>query len=359
MRRILYLALLSVISLFATTTSLAESFAATGDTYTRSWDAATNFGSKKNVRVRPWAETTGFVKFDLGSLSGSVEEAYLRIPIRDVDTAGRVSVHRVWGGFNELTVTHNTRPGFTAAVASVNVTESDIGKTLSLNVTGLVQTLVERGTGAIAFTTANANVALGTREGGMPIRLDVETSGSGGSNRPPTISGSAPDAVANSNYSFVPQASDPDGDRLTFTIQNKPAWASFSSSNGQISGVPSEGSIGIHGDIRIVVSDGVASATLGPFDIDVADDGTGRVTLSWSIPTENTDGTPLTDLRSFRIDWTRAESSAQGSVTVNNPSISTYVIENLQPGTYTFTIYAINANGVASEPSNRVTYSVD
>jgi predicted phage tail protein len=35
------------------------------------------------------------------------------------------------------------------------------------------------------------------------------------------------------------------------------------------------------------------------------------------------------------------------------------VIENLQPGTYTFTIYAINANGVASEPSNRVTYSVD
>jgi predicted phage tail protein len=66
----------------------------------------------------------------------------------------------------------------------------------------------------------------------------------------------------------------------------------------------------------------------------------------------------LTDLRSFRIDWTRAESSAQGSVTVNNPSISTYVIENLQPGTYTFTISAINANGVASEPSNSVTHTI-
>jgi hypothetical protein len=164
--------------------------------------------------------------------------------------------------------------------------------------------------------------------------------------------------VANSSYSFIPQASDPDDDPLTFSIQNKPAWASFNTTNGRISGVPSEGSIGIHGDIRIVVSDGVASATLGPFDIDVADDGTGRVTLSWSIPTENTDGTPLTDLRSYRIDWTRAGSSTRGSVTVSNPSISTYVIENLQPGTYTFTISAINANGVASEPSNSVTHTI-
>jgi hypothetical protein len=369
MRRLCFLALnpfvavrvvaLSALSLFITTNALADSFNATGDTYTRGTKAATNFGGNPYIWLQA-SDTTGFVEFSLDSLSGGVDEAYLRIPIRDVKSGGRISLYRVWGNFDELAITQNTIPSFGAEMASFNVTTSDIGRTLSVNVTDLVRMLVERGTNGIAFATTNAYVAFGTRESGLPIRLDVETSGSSSTgNRPPTIYGNPPDAVANSTYSFTPQASDPDGDHLTFSILNKPGWASFNTTNGRISGVPGDSAVGIHGAIRIVVSDGADSATLGPFDIEVAEGGGGNVTLSWTIPTRNTDGSQLTDLRSFRIEWTRSGSSVQGSVNVSNPSISTYVIENLAAGTYTFTIAAINSKGVSSAPSNRATTTIN
>lgn len=47
-------------------------------------------------------------------------------------------------------------------------------------------------------------------------------------NYPPTISGSPATRVnAGSSYSFTPIASDPDDDPLTFSITNKPSWASL------------------------------------------------------------------------------------------------------------------------------------
>ncbi|MCG8368939.1 MAG: hypothetical protein MJA32_00340, partial [Proteobacteria bacterium] len=47
-------------------------------------------------------------------------------------------------------------------------------------------------------------------------------------NSAPTISGTAPASVKfGNNYWFRPSASDPDGDKLTFEIQNLPRWATF------------------------------------------------------------------------------------------------------------------------------------
>src|SRR5690606_18051920 len=56
-------------------------------------------------------------------------------------------------------------------------------------------------------------------------------------NSPPTISGTPATSVEEgSAYSFTPTASDPDGDALTFTIQNRPAWAAFDPATGRLSG---------------------------------------------------------------------------------------------------------------------------
>jgi hypothetical protein len=89
-------------------------------------------------------------------------------------------------------------------------------------------------------------------------------------NRTPTISGTPPlSIVAGQSYSYTPYASDADGDPLTFSIQNRPAWAAFSSSTGRLSGTPTSTQVGTYSNIVISVSDGTASASLAPFSVEV------------------------------------------------------------------------------------------
>ncbi len=89
-------------------------------------------------------------------------------------------------------------------------------------------------------------------------------------NQTPVISGPPASSVAEgSAYSFTPSASDPDGDNLTFSIVNKPDWASFNTASGQLSGTPGTGTAGSYGNIGISVSDGTESATLNAFQITV------------------------------------------------------------------------------------------
>jgi len=90
------------------------------------------------------------------------------------------------------------------------------------------------------------------------------------SNQSPTISGSpATTVMARTGYSFTPTASDPDGDSLTFSISNKPAWASFDTTTGQLSGTPSDQQLGTAAAIAIGASDGNAIVFLPLFSIEV------------------------------------------------------------------------------------------
>ena len=75
--------------------------------------------------------------------------------------------------------------------------------------------------------------------------------------------------VAGSDYQFQPTASDADGDRLNFSIQNRPAWASFNSNTGRLHGTPGTNHIGTTSNITISVSDGFESTAIGPFSITV------------------------------------------------------------------------------------------
>ena len=63
-------------------------------------------------------------------------------------------------------------------------------------------------------------------------------------------------------YSFQPTASDADGDRLTFSVVNKPGWATFSTGTGRLQGTPPAGSTGALLTVQISVSDGKASASM-------------------------------------------------------------------------------------------------
>jgi hypothetical protein len=175
-------------------------------------------------------------------------------------------------------------------------------------------------------------------------------------NRAPTISGTPPASVnANTQYSFTPSANDPDGDPLTFSVAGLPGWATFNAANGRISGTPGDAAVGSYSGIRITVSDGSASSVLGPFTVTVQAISLGSVTLNWMPPTQNEDGTPLTDLAGYRFYWGTTPGSYPNSVTVSNPGITTYVVENLAPGTYEFVAKSYNSSGVESSYSNPAT----
>jgi hypothetical protein len=172
-------------------------------------------------------------------------------------------------------------------------------------------------------------------------------------NSAPRITGTPSTSVLQGTaYSFAPSATDADGSTLTFSIANAPAWATFNSSTGQLSGTPTAAQIGSYNNITISVSDGTSKVSLPAFGIQVVATATGSVTLSWMPPTQNTDGSPLNNLAGYKIYWGKSAGSYTNSVTVNNPGLATYVVDQLTPAVWYFAVTALASNGAESGHSN-------
>jgi len=84
----------------------------------------------------------------------------------------------------------------------------------------------------------------------------------------------------------------------------------------------------------------------------------GSASVTWSVPTHNTDGSVLTDLSGYRIFYGTSPSTMIQSVDVSGASTASRTITGLSPGTYYFAVAAINNGGVASDPSNAVSMTV-
>jgi hypothetical protein len=82
------------------------------------------------------------------------------------------------------------------------------------------------------------------------------------------------------------------------------------------------------------------------------------VTLSWSAPTENTNGTALTNLAGYVIYYGTSATAMTQQINVNTVGMLVYQIPDLAPGTWYFQIVSINSAGVQSSPSATVTMSV-
>jgi hypothetical protein len=149
------------------------------------------------------------------------------------------------------------------------------------------------------------------------------------------------------SYTFRPVATDPDGLALTFAIKNKPAWALFDAATGALSGTPSAANVGTYAQIAISVSDGAKSALLGPFSIDVAKPES-VVTVSWTSPTMNTNGTAVTDLAGYHIYYGPTSTQLNQVVDVAGADVTTFVLSNMSPGTWYFAVAAYNSEKVES-----------
>ncbi len=223
-------------------------------------------------------------------------------------------------------------------------------------------------TGALVGTptttsVGGTNIIISVSDGKLSASLPafaITVASGGSSNTPPTISGAPATSVTpGTQYAFQPTAADVNGDPLTFSIVNKPAWATFTASTGRLQGTPGAADVGTTSAIVIAVSDGKVSTALAAFAVTVrAATTTGSATLSWQPPTQNTDGSALANLAGYKVYWGNAQGTYPNSVTLSNPGLATYVVGNLVSGTYFFVVTSFNATGAESSRSNSASKTI-
>jgi len=202
-----------------------------------------------------------------------------------------------------------------------------------------------------AITNAGSTFTLGTH-GVAPasVAQTVEISGT-----PATT------AEVGQFYSFRPTVVASAGSPLTFAVANKPAWAQFSAQTGTLSGTPTTGNVA--SDIVVSVSNGAQSAAMPAFNITVQpaavrESIAGTASLSWSRPTQNTNGSPLTNLAGYTVYYGTSATALNSKISVASASATGAELTNLSPGNWYFEVAAINTANVESQFSAMVSKTI-
>jgi hypothetical protein len=74
----------------------------------------------------------------------------------------------------------------------------------------------------------------------------------------------------------------------------------------------------------------------------------GAVSLSWSAPTVNTDGTALGNPSGYNIYYGTSATGLTQKISIDNGAVLTYLMSNLNAGTWYFALTAVNTSGIES-----------
>jgi len=84
----------------------------------------------------------------------------------------------------------------------------------------------------------------------------------------------------------------------------------------------------------------------------------GVATLDWMPPTENNDGTALTNLAGYTVYYGTDRSDLSQSVKVSNPGLASYTVTGLTSGTWYFAVTSYSADGVESTRTTTVSTTI-
>jgi hypothetical protein len=104
---------------------------------------------------------------------------------------------------------------------------------------------------------------------------------------------------------------------------------------------------------------GAGGSVSNTVNVTVVLSSTGTALLSWTPPTENTDGSPLTDLAGYKIRYGDSSGSYSDTVTINNPGLTSYLVENLASSDWYFVMTSFNSSGVESSYSTEVSKTIN
>ena len=263
------------------------------------------------------------------------------------------------GGSPASTVSAGSTYAFTPT------TTDPSGRTLSFAIIGKpAWATFSSSTGKLSGTPTAANVGKfsnieiavndGLTSAVLPsFSVTVQSGGSSGTDTV-TLSGTPSATVTQGkSYSFQPSGKDSLGKTLSYSIANKPSWASFSIATGLLSGTPT--ATGTFANIVVSASDGTAKGSLPAFSIKVVTptpvSGNGSATLAWTDPTLNTNGSSLTNLAGVHLFYGQSQGAMTNEITVPSTSENTYTISGLNSGTWYFAATAYTTTGVQSAMS--------
>jgi hypothetical protein len=73
---------------------------------------------------------------------------------------------------------------------------------------------------------------------------------------------------------------------------------------------------------------------------------------------QNTDGSPITKLAGYKIHYGTSPVALNLIIRLHNPTVTTYVVRNLRPGTYYFGVTAYAASGEESSLSPLISKTI-
>jgi hypothetical protein len=84
----------------------------------------------------------------------------------------------------------------------------------------------------------------------------------------------------------------------------------------------------------------------------------GVATLDWLPPTENSDGSALTNLAGYTVYYGTSPGDLSQSVKVSNPGLTAYAVTGLSSGTWYFAVTSYSAAGIESSRTGTVSTKI-
>ncbi len=217
---------------------------------------------------------------DVGTTSGiviSVSDGTLTTPLQTFDLAvTNTNDAPTIIGRPATTVAEDTAYSFTPTGADV-----DAGAILVYSIANKPSwATFNEATGALTGTPTNADVGttsgivITLTSGSDTVSLPAFDLAVSNENDAPTIIGRPATTVAeDTEYSFIPTGADVDvGTTLTYSIANKPSWATFNEATGILTGTPTNADVGTTSGIVITLTSGGDTVSLPAFDLAVSNE---------------------------------------------------------------------------------------
>jgi len=119
--------------------------------------------------------------------------------------------------------------------------------------------------------------------------------------------------------------------------------------NPGVTGAQSTGPLTATTTYTLACTNGAGATATASVTITVA---SGSANLSWTAPTQNTNGTPVTPLSGYVIYYGQTQSQLLDTKAVSGATTTTASVTGLTAGTWYFEVAAVAADGTQSPPSS-------